>query len=246
MPRFFVANSAVADGRIVVTGDDAHHITAVLRHKPGDILTVCDMARVEYTCRLEEAGRSRAVLEILSSSPSDNEPTVQVVLYQAMVKGDKPEHILQKAVELGVSRVVFFPGERSVALMGDGAKGASKLSRWQRISDEAAKQCGRAAHVPVEYLPSYSEALDRMKQGFCFLCYEGETTQGIKSLLDGNLPGDISFMIGPEGGFSPREIALAADEPRPVPLVTLGKRILRTETASGAVLTAIMLLTGNL
>ena len=245
MPRFFVPNSAVNGGEILIEGADVKHITKVLRHSVGDELIVCDMRRCEYTCRIAAMSKDAVRLHIMSSAGCANEPTIDVTLYQALCKGDKMDAVIQKAVELGVSRIVPYTADRCVALLDDPAKIARRLERWQKIADEAAKQCGRGAFVQVAEPASYAKAIsDASASEHSFLCFEGDTVVPIRDFLRDGIGDKFCFIIGPEGGFSACEIDMAKQSG--VALVGLGKRILRTETASGAVLAVLMYLSSNL
>ncbi|MHC1693782.1 MAG: 16S rRNA (uracil(1498)-N(3))-methyltransferase [Eubacteriales bacterium] len=244
MPRFFLSNDSFHDGKAFVTGQDARHISHVLRHKIADRITVCDMSRTRHECVIAAITEDEVTLDILESIPDTNEPDVFVTLFQALPKGDKMDTIISRAVELGVGEIIPFMSSRCVS-RPDGGALEKKTSRWQRIADEAAKQCGRGARITVGGTVSFEEALDGLSRSpMGFMCYEGDVIMGIKSLIDGKKYSAAAFMIGPEGGFSPSEVE--AVQKRSIPLAGLGPRILRTETASGCVLSCIMLLSGNL
>ena len=240
MPRFFVED--IEGDRLTITGDDARHIGRSLRMRPGEELTVCDTCGTDCLCVIESVGESDVLVRVLERRCSDTEPTVQVTLYQGYPKGDKLETVIEKAVELGVSRIVPVLTERSVA-RPDEKSAARKLERWQRRALEAAKQCGRGCIPTVEpminfsALPGFIKAHDR-----ALFCYE-LGGQSIASAMGENVE-SVGIFIGPEGGISSTEAA-ALTEAGALP-VTLGKRILRTETAPLAAITAVMLLTHNM
>lgn len=243
MPRFFVTVSQIGikdDGTktVMITGDDAQHITRSLRMKAGDSLTVCDMASVEYDCLIASVGES-VICEVINETPSFSEPPYKAVLYQALIKGDKFDTVVQKAVECGVSVIVPVLTDRCVVRLTK-AECAKKCARWQRIADEAAKQCGRGVLVKVEGMMTFKEALaDAARADISLFCYEGEEENSLKAALtrSGETPATVSLIIGPEGGFSVSEAEAARDSG--LVCVGLGKRILRTETASSFVLSCL-------
>jgi len=241
MPRFFVQATAIVTGddgvsRVTLVGSDADHITRSLRKHPGDTLTVCDMSRREYTCEIESVGSS-VTAKVLSESPALSEPPYTAVLYQALVKGDKFDTVVQKAVECGVSVIVPVLTERCT-VRRDKKGIENKLTRWRRIAVEAAGQCGRGILPEVRDMLTFSEAVREGGKAECPLfCYEGDGTKPLPALLKGETPRTVSLMIGPEGGFSASEVK-AAEEAGMV-AVGLGRRILRTETASSFVLACL-------
>ncbi len=237
MPRFFVDGSCIFDDRVVISGDDAHHISRSLRMASGEIITVCDQSGIEYSCELDRFSENEVGARILGSRRSESEPPYRVTLYQAYPKGDKAEYIVQKAVELGVCEIVFFESSRCISRI-IGEKQDKKLQRYSRIALEAAKQCGRAMIPSVSEPLSFSQALKRAAESeLSLFCYEGESVRTLGTVLPESAPASISVMIGSEGGFSPREAA-AAESAGMIP-VGLGNRILRAETASGFVLSAL-------
>jgi len=170
----------------------------------------------------------------------DAEPVCPVTLYQCLPKGEKTDEIVRRAVELGATRIVAVISERCVA-RPDGKAFSKRLERLNRISESAAAQCGRAVIPPVCGLISYREAAKEIAAcGLGFICYEGEGTRPLRELAEHKAPESIGFLIGPEGGLSDAETALAAEHG--IPLAGLGKRIMRTETASAYVLAALDIL----
>ncbi len=240
MPRFFIED--IEGDRLTVTGDDARHIGRSLRMKPGEEITLCDTRGTDCLCVIESVSETDVIVQVRERRKSDTEPTVRVTLYQGYPKGDKLETVIEKAVELGVSAVVPVLTERSVA-RPDAKSASRKLERWQRHALEAAKQCGRGIIPQVEPLIGIAALPARMAAHDCAIfCYELGGEPLTKAL--GSSPSDVGIFIGPEGGISSAE-ADALVKAGAVP-VTLGKRILRTETAPLAALTAVMLLTGNM
>ncbi len=245
MPRFFVKQDQIGEGRITLLGEDAHHIARSLRMAVGDMITVCDMRGNEYRCRISDFDDDDAVCaEILSVCESDAEPIFRIRLFQALPKGDKLDTIIQKAVECGASDIIPFESERCVVRIKPEAE-QRKTERRQRIATEAAKQCGRSA-LPIVYpTVSFSQMLDSLGDGLCLFCYEGDGTEALGSVLKRELPllddregATVSVIIGSEGGFSPNEAQRIINSGGTA--VGLGKRILRTETASGFVLACLV------
>lgn len=239
MPRFFL-NKEQLDGAtaVVLTGDDARHISLSLRMAVGDGIVLSDGEGREYEARLSAFTEDSVTAEILSSRESLAEPRVSIRLYQAYPKGDKLDVIVQKAVELGVSAVIPFVSERCIK-RPPREKNEKNTERLSRIAAEAAKQCGRALLPTVTAPMNFSSAIaDAVSQGPVFFCYEDEHTLTLKAAFSALPPETktVSFVIGSEGGFSPKE----AEEARAagaIP-VSLGRRILRCETAPAFVLSA--------
>ena len=254
MPRFFV-EGAGSGGEITVTGQDAAHICRSLRMRPGEKLTVCGGAGVDYDCTIVSADPSAVLLRIDGSSETLSEPSVRVTLYQGFPKGDKLDTVIEKAVELGVYEVAPVLTERSVA-RPDGKAAAHRLERWQRHAAEAAKQCGRGIIPTVRGLAAFDAIEQSVRaHGRMLYFYElgGMPLEQALFFPEGPACGrrpapdkitDIGIFVGPEGGISAGE-AEKLESWGAVP-VTLGKRIMRTETAPIAALACIMLLTGNL
>jgi 16S rRNA (uracil1498-N3)-methyltransferase len=248
MPRFFIRKDQVEDGVVTLRGDDAHHVSRALRMAAGEHITVCDMQKHEYECELCEFLPDSVRARILHTSSADTEPPYHVHLYQALPKGDKLDQIIQKAVECGVSEITTFESERCIVRVKDGGE-AKKLERRNRISLEAAKQCGRGIVPDVHATVSFAEAIaEASKADLALFCYEGDGTLPLAVLIEdwktknqeflGEKEPTISIVIGSEGGFSLREAEKAIGAGL---LGTgLGKRILRTETASGFVLACLV------
>lgn len=245
MPRFFVRQERVSNGYISIIGEDAHHIARSLRMAAGEEITVCDMQGNEYNCKITSFDEDREVtVEILSQKSSENEPKAFITLYQALPKGDKLDTIIQKAVECGASKIVPFQSERCVVKIKNDNEN-KKNERRQRISAEAAKQCGRSVIPEVCNSISFKEALSAAKDNDLILfCYEGDGTTSLGSILknsfsnENTAPKSIAIFVGSEGGFSINEAKLAKS--CGAVMTGLGKRILRTETASGFVLACLV------
>lgn len=239
MPRFFI--QSVAGDRATVTGDDAHHLSRVLRVRTGEKITLCDGVGTDYHCEVENLDSNTVTVRILERTPSVAEPTTAVTLYQGLPKSEKMDLIVQKAVEIGAARIVPVAMARSIVrLKAD--EGAKKQARWQKIAAEAAGQSGRGIIPVVETPIPFSQAVAEMRDGLAIAFYEG----GGKPLSDivNTDTTAVSFMVGPEGGFEPAEIEQL--QAAGVQIATLGKRILRCETAPLVALSVIMQLTGNM
>lgn len=239
MPRFFVSREAIdrESGIIRIEGDDARHIARSLRMAVGDHLTVCDGSSMEYFCRLLRIRDEECELSLLEEKLSSAEPKSEIILCMAYPKGDKIETVIQKAVELGATKIVPFESKRCIKRPK--AEKLDKLNlRHARIAEEAAKQCGRASVPEVSSPVSFAEMLKIATSApLSLLCYEGEDTRSLKDALPDSPPPSISIIIGAEGGFDYDEAAAA--EAAGAISVSLGKRILRCETAPSYVLSAI-------
>ena len=248
MPRFFVDPSAIGNDTVTLTGDNAHHAAYSLRLTVGDTVTVC-CDRVAYECELIAFDGETVTGRVRSSAPSDTEPPYVAHLFQALPKGDKLDTVIQKAVECGVSSVTPFESSRCIVRVKPEAE-ARKTERRARIAEEAAKQCGRGLIPTVHPTESFAAVMDRVAScDLVLFCYEGEDTCSLKTILseksncfskmiaDGRAP-EIAIVVGSEGGFSPEEAALAAS--RGYAMTNLGRRILRTETAAGVVLSCLI------
>lgn len=240
MHRFFVDSSAIQNGKITISGDDAHHLSRVLRIREDDEITVCDKQGTDYLCSIKTITPTEVEAWILRSETSASEPPVSITLYQGIPKGDKLETVIQKCVELGAVKIVPVAMKRCVALIKDKDK-TKKQERMQRIAFEAAKQCGRAIIPSVSCAISFDQALKEAVStcDLRLLPYEGEKENSIKTVLKNNTNAkNICIFIGPEGGFDSSEISKALDSG--FNIVTLGPRILRTETAPLAAVSAVL------
>lgn len=242
MPRFFTEEFSEDRTYAAVTGEDAAHISRVLRMREGDPITLCDMKGTDYMGIIRSADSGRVEAEIIESRPSAGEPGIQAVLFQALPKGDKMELIVQKAVELGVYRVEPVLTRRCVA-RPDPKAWSRKRERLQKIAWEAAKQCGRGIIPQVGELISLEEALSRMTGYDLPLFFYEQSRRPFAPALQGQWR-SAALLVGSEGGFDPEEAEQA--ERAGIPDVSLGSRILRCETAPIAVLSALMFQSGNL
>ena len=241
MYKFFVEPSQIQDKRIVITGSDVNHIKNVLRMRIGEEIAVSNgIDNREYRCGIEEYTDHEVICTLRFVKEDGVELPAQIYLFQGLPKADKMELVIQKAVELGVYEVIPVAAKRCVVKL-DAKKAAAKVSRWQGIAEAAAKQSKRGVIPAVHDVMSMSEAIEYAKNmDVKLIPYElAEDMRHTKDAIEAVGPGKkIAVFIGPEGGFEESEIqeALKAGiEP-----VTLGRRILRTETAGLTVLSWLM------
>ena len=229
MPRFYVDSRDIGADKLVILGDEAKHMKNALRMQPGDIFVAFDGSGMDYDCRITSVGAA-VEADILSRRITEVEPTIKVTLYQAYPKLAKMEEIIQKAVELGVVGVVPFISARCV-------KRPDNASRLRRVALSAVKQCGRSIIPEVSDILRFEDAVARMSaHESLIVCWEEEQITSLSDALK-NDARDIGIVIGSEGGFEAAEV----EKMRGVGgvSVTLGPRILRTETAGIAVLAAV-------
>lgn len=245
MPRFFMVGTNLLGGTAIIKGRDAEHIR-VLRIKPGDDVIICDGKGTDYKCHLVKAGKEEAELEVFEVVPCKSEPDVKASVLCGLPKGsEKTDYIIQKSVEAGAYEICFFSCDRCVARLDEDGR-AKKIERWQRISEEAAKQSGRGIIPEVKWLGEYAEALNvAYSKDLKLFMYETGEREKIDEVLE--FSGKIStaaVITGPEGGFEQYEADLA--KAVGCRICSLGNRILRCETAPLVALTALMYSTGNL
>ena len=238
MPRFFVSKDRINNSIIEIVEPDSRHIARSLRMAEGDLVTLCDGEGKEYLCKLTRIRDEICTAEIESEIVSKSEPDMEITLFMAFPKGDKLETVIQKAVELGATKIVPFESSRCIK-RPKAEKADKQTSRLMRIAEEAAKQCGRAK-IPTVSLPvSFKEMLSLARSSdLSLLCYENEEGLDIKSALKKtNKPDSVSVIVGSEGGFSQEEVDLATAAG--CLSVSLGNRILRCETAPLYALSAL-------
>lgn len=242
MHQFFITSDKVRDGRVVIEGSDVSHIKNVLRMKPGDEIRVCDGISRRFLCEIKSIGTDKVTADILREEEPRGELPSKIYLFQGLPKGDKMDFIIQKAVELGARGIIPVQTERSVIRMEADAF-AKKQARWQRIAESAAKQSGRDIIPAVSGIMTFAEAIkEALRLDVILMPYElASDMKSTREVLGAITPGQsIGVFIGPEGGFDADEAALAKEAG--ARLITLGKRILRTETAPLAVLSVLMYL----
>ena len=240
MQQFFAEPSWIRENKIFMQGSDVNHIRNVLRMKPGEDVRVNDGRGKTYLCCISSYEEQTAVLDILKELDSDTELPSRIILFQGLPKGDKMEWIVQKAVELGAYSIVPFAAKRSVVKL-DEKKAAKKRARWQLIAKGAAEQSGRGIIPEVSTVRTFAEALGMAGElDVVLIPYELE--EGMKEtvrILEEIAPGQsVGIFIGPEGGFEEEEVERA--KAAGAHAVTLGKRILRTETAGLTALSILM------
>ena len=242
MRRFFTEPQNIS-GDTVEIFEDAKHIEKVLRMNCGDKILVFDGSGAEYTAELTEINKTVCKGRILEKSFSLSEPQTRITLFQALPKTGKMEMIIQKAVELGVFEVVPVMTERCVTKINNRAAGEEKAKRWNKVSVEAVKQCGRGLIPKVLEPVTFEKAVEMMKElqvalmPYELLGHEGQ--RGLKEILDENMSAtEFGIFVGPEGGFSDAEAEYAVKNG--IRAIGLGRRILRTETVASALIPMIM------
>lgn len=238
MPRFFKEEFKSSPS---ILGDDAKHIIKSLRMKVGETLTVSDTKGTDYLCEISNIFENEVKLNILTETENLTEPKTKATLFQCLPKGDKMDLIVRQAVELGVYEIFPVLSERCVS-RPDKKSVAKKILRWQKIADEAAGQSGRGIKPKVNNLITFEEYCNLVKNYKTSLFFYESYGEPLKKVLSSTE--SVSLLVGCEGGFSVSE-AEKAQLSGAVP-VTLGKRILRCETAPTVALGNIMLLTNNL
>lgn len=241
MTRFFLSPEEIRSDFLVLTGENADH-AKVLRLKSGEQVVVCDGLGNESVCTISDVSPGQISLVVDSRHVSDTEAAVKVSVYMAFSKGDKLEHVIQKATELGAYEVVAFPSARCVS-RPDEKSLKKKLERWKKIASSAAEQSGRGLIPEVIALDSYKDALRRAAQSdIAILFYENERAKTLRMALNTNYT-SVSLLTGPEGGLEPSEVEQAINAGLQV--CSLGKRILRCETAPLCALSAVMYNSGE-
>ena len=244
MRRFFVAPEQIKEDLIIITGSDAHHLSRVVRVKESDEVLVFDGTGLEYTVTIEKVELDRVLGRVIAVNSSVKDPMFKVTLVQGIPKGDKMDLIIQKTTELGVVKIVPVLTERTVVKLEDSKK-IKRQERWQRIAQEASKQCRRSTVpeiAPIQNLKEYLEGLNEGERGIVF--WEEEHSRGIKNILKKQQGDSLMVFVGPEGGFSPEEVDRI--KKKGILSVTLGQRILRTETAGLVALALIQYELGDL
>ena len=242
MARFFMAGTNILGGMAIMKGRDAEHVH-VLRMRPGEDMIICDGQGTDYKCRLVRADKEQVEAEVIEVVPCPAEPSVKVTVLCGLPKGDKTEYIIQKCVEAGAHEILFFNAKRCVAKPDTPEK---KLERWQRISEEAAKQSGRGIIPRVFWAGELADALNvAVQRDKGILLYETGEREGLDTVLEANKQiGSLAMITGPEGGFAPFEVDLARI--CGLHICSMGERILRCETAPVVALTAAMYASGDL
>ena len=239
MFQFFVEEGQVGKEYVTITGSDVNHISNVLRMKPGEKIRVSTSGGQDYFCSIAEIGSDFVQADILDEDAPNTELPSKIYLFQALPKGDRMETVIEKAVELGVYEIIPVAMKFCVVKLDD-KKAANKIRRWQAIAESAAKQSKRSLIPQIHPVMSYKEAIAYARKCDVNLVpYENERGMAAtKEVMDSLQPGQsISIMIGPEGGFAPEEIAAVRED---MQVISLGKRILRTDTAGICTMSMLM------
>lgn len=241
MPRFFqsMATPAAVGDTLVIDGQDATHLSRSLRLSIGDAVLLCDGRSTEYDTVIAAIDSETVTLEVQAVHESQNEPSLKVRLFQGLPKSDKLEWIIQKTVELGVTEIIPVQMSRSIAKVGD--KADKKTARWQTIANEAASQSGRGILPTVSAPVAFRDMLSTLGDAPTVVCYEGGGAP-FSALISPDQT-TLNLIIGPEGGIAPDEIDALLQAGAVT--ATMGKRILRCETAPVAAVAVAMALTGN-
>ena len=242
MSHFFITSDQIAGKLLTITGDDVNHMKNVLRMRNGEAFTAADEKGMFYHCEVEELEKHQVTAKILWKEEGSSELSSRLYLFQGLPKSDKMEMIIQKAVELGACKIIPVATRRTIVKL-DAKKEASKLKRWQAIAEGAAKQSGRMMVPEISAVKTFGEALQMARELdvniIPYECVRGmEGTREIFHSIKSGM--SVGIFIGPEGGFEKAEVEKAQE--LGVQPVTLGKRILRTETAGLTTLSILMYL----
>ncbi|GIP35849.1 16S rRNA (uracil(1498)-N(3))-methyltransferase [Paenibacillus sp. J2TS4] len=246
MQRYFIHPDRFTDDSVDITGEDAHHLVRVMRAAIGDQVICCDGIRREWIVRISSIEDGLVRAELVEPLGRSSEPGVRITIAQSLPKGDKMELVIQKGTEIGAASFLPFVSERTI-VQYDGKKEAKRLERWSKIAKEAAEQAHRSRVPELASPASWKQLLTLVREAdLALFCYEKEETRQLRPLIRDKLaearssgqPPRVVVIIGPEGGFTERE-ALEAEAAGCVP-VSLGRRILRTETAAMVALTCIL------
>jgi 16S rRNA (uracil1498-N3)-methyltransferase len=244
MARFFLPRQQIQDHRATIAGAELNHLRRVLRLRREDRVVVFDDAGWEYEGIIRSLSDDYGEIEIIRSYRVNNESPLKTTLALGLTKGEKMDWVVEKATELGVHTIVAFVSSYTVPKLNE-RKVAQRSERWQKIAISAAKQCGRVRIPEILALTEFRDLVQAVpRDALRLLFWEKEFEQGVFKLKDNRTIGEVVVVIGPEGGFSAQEAALALEQGfKPV---RLGPRILRTETAAVAALSAVQLLWGDL
>ena len=243
MPKFFVSNEQIKDGTICIIGEDVNHIANVLRLKKDDEILVCDKDKnVTYCTRLVDILKENVICQILREIEQTTESNVDITIFQGLPKADKMEYIIQKSTELGVKEIIPVAMKRCIVKL-DGKDEIKKIDRWQKIAEVAAKQSGRDMIPKIERVIHINDIKEMISNfDLILIAYEEEKIVTLKTALkrlkDRIEKLKIGIVIGPEGGIEKEEVKCLKEKGAIV--ITLGSRILRTETASLTILSNII------
>jgi 16S rRNA (uracil1498-N3)-methyltransferase len=234
MPRIYLPASDIKDNRITITGEKAHYITSVLRCKKGNELTIFDGKGDCFRTTILKIDRREVITEVIERFPCNTESSINIVLVQGLLKGQKMDTVIQKTTELGVKEIMPVITERSQL------RGTRKIARWRKIAEEASRQSERSV-IPVVHEPvDFKKFFGGIKGGGFIFYEEGgmKISDAVSSLIPH--PSSLFVFIGPEGGFTKEEVTLA--EEKGLLVTSLGRRILRAETAAISAVTLVQFL----
>lgn len=244
MPKFFVAENQINNNKITIIGNDVNHIKNVLRQKSGDKITICDISKEQdYLCEIDKIEEKSIDCNIIEKLENNTESNVKVTIFQGLPKADKLELVIQKSVELGAYDITPLQMKRCVVKLNEKDK-LKKIQRWQKISEVAAKQCGRNIIPKINNIVNVKDVCNLCNEyDIVLIAYENEKENTLKKELKNLKKLDeeeikVAIIIGPEGGIAPEEIKMF--EENGAKIITLGNRILRTETVALSVLSIIM------
>ena len=244
MPRLYYPVSDIEDNKIPITGDKARYLISVLRCKKGDELTIFDGKGRCFRTQIEKAGRKEVVAKVIETFSDDTESPLQIILIQGLLKGDKMDLVIQRTTELGVREIIPALTKRSQV------KETRKVNRWKKIAAEASRQSGRSVipviHEPLDFKNIFT--VKRSVEKLCGLILYEESGMSLSQAVEQKRMHDesspIHIAIGPEGGFTREEIALAQD--KGLVVTSFGRRILRAETAAIAAVSLVQFLIGDI
>lgn len=242
MPRYFVETKQVKDDLITIIGEDVNHIKNVLRKQSGDIIEICNQEnRKAYKCEILHIEESKIIATIVKELEDNIGNSIKVDIYQGLPKADKMELIIQKSVELGVNSIIPVAMKRCIVKI-ESKDEHKKIDRWQKIAESAAKQSGRNIIPEVKSIHKIQDICNKVEEyDIILVAYENEKQNKLKYELEklkNNLQAKIAVIIGPEGGLEETDVILLQESGAKV--ITLGNRILRTETVALNVLSIIM------
>lgn len=248
MQRYFVNKEQFEGKRVTITGDDAHHIRKVMRLRVGQSVIVCDGSGYEAIAEIAELEGNGVTLNVIEKRQCNTEPNIKVWIAQSLPKGDKMETVIQKCTEIGAVRFLPFTSARTI-VQYDQRKEEKRLARWRKIAKEAAEQSHRGIIPEIDRTRSWNEIVALIaNQGASLLCYEQEHDTSVRTVLQQHLlkqdERPVLLIVGPEGGFELDEVheAVAAGAIS----ISLGGRVLRTETAAMVGLTSILYESGDI
>lgn len=246
MAKFFIEKQSIVEDSIFITGIDVNHIKNVLRYTEGQEILINDRQGKDYKCIISKMDTDVICAKIKQTLICETEPQIKTTLFQSLIKGEKMDLVIQKSIEIGVTEIVPILTQRCVVKVESDKKLTHKLDRWNKIAESAAKQSKRGIVPKILNPLSFNEAILFAKTHCQRSCipFENEHTYHLKHFLKSSTAESIGIFIGPEGGFTEEEISFAKQQQ--LDCVTLGKRILRSETAGLVVLANIMYEMGDI